>query len=98
MIEVTIQGVFNADGELEGGCAWVELGAVELVPPPGYKVDYERPALVAADGTVVAEHGQQLTATGYIDPDAVSVCQLGAIFKASTVVPPGAPDRGHPLP
>jgi hypothetical protein len=88
MIEVTVQGTFNADRELEGGCAWVELGRAELVPPPQYKVDYERLALVGPDGTVVAESGQQVTATGYIDPEAVSVCQLGAIFKARTVMGP----------
>lgn len=62
------------------------MDPVELVPPHQYSIDYERLALVGPDGTVVAENNQQVRATGYIDPDAISVCQLGAIFKASTVV------------
>jgi hypothetical protein len=85
MIEIRLVGTFEADPTLEGGCAWIALDAVELVPPTGYTIDFERRAIVDANGTVVAEAGQRVVATGYVDADAVSICMSGPIFKARTI-------------
>jgi hypothetical protein len=89
--QTTLRGTFQADPELEGGCAWIEAGKktgrYELVPPPGYRIDYNRLAIIGPDGKVVAKAGQTVTVTGSVDRDTVSTCQIGPIFRATKITP-----------
>lgn len=82
----SISGTLGGDAQLEGGCAWVETssGRYEVVWPEGYEVAFD-PVRLLRDGEVVAEAGDELTVRGSVDTDAVSICQVGPIFQATSV-------------
>lgn len=82
----SIEGTLGGDAQLEGGCGWVETGSgrYEVVWPEGYRVEFEPVRLLRGD-EVVAEAGDPLTVRGRVDADAMSTCQVGPIFKATSV-------------
>jgi len=84
-----LSGVLGGDGELEGGCAWLDAsrGRYEVLWPPGYTVAYEPVRLIGPDGTVVARDGEQVTVRGREAPEAVTLCQVGPVWDADAVLP-----------
>lgn len=84
----SITGTLGGDAELEGGCAWISTPTerFEVLYPPGYSVQFEPLLLVGADGEVVAEEGDTLTIEGSRETGSASICQVGPIWRATTVV------------
>jgi len=68
-----ITGVLGADS-IEGGCGY-------LLAADGTR--YQRDP----DGTVVATGGDEVTVSGKIATDMASICQIGPIFRADSVLP-----------
>jgi hypothetical protein len=82
----TIVGTFGGSAELEGGCFWVDAdpGRYEVVWPDGYTVETD-PVRLLRDGDVVAEAGDTVVVHGAVDTDAMSVCQIGPVLRATGV-------------
>ena len=82
----TITGTFGGDAALEGGCAWVQAGRTrwQVQYPAGYEVSFDPLTLTAPDGQAARE-GDTLTVEGSEQPDAMTVCQVGPVWAASTV-------------
>ena len=86
----SISGTFGGSAQLEGGCAWVEDGGTrwEVQWPDGYSVSFEPLTLKGPDGPV-AEEGAILTVTGRPQLDAVTICQVGPLWRATEVTVAG---------
>ena len=84
----SITGTLGGDAQLEGGCAWISTPEerFEVLYPAGYSVQFEPLLLVDADGGVIAEEGDTLTVEGTRDTGAASICQVGAIWRATAVI------------
>lgn len=82
----SITGTFDADPELEGGCAWVDDGTTRwnVQYPAGYEVSYDPPQLTGPDGLKIAA-GDTVTVTGSEQADAVTTCQIGPVWIAASV-------------
>ena len=82
----TLTGTFGGDAQLEGGCAWIDDGQTrwEVTYPQGYSVSFDPLTLTGPDGPV-AEEGDTLTVTGAPQADAVSICQIGPLWRATDV-------------
>lgn len=89
MDEQTFVGTLGSDS-IEGGCVYLETSdgrRLEVFYPSGWKVQRSPLALVAPDGTIVAEAGDPVTIRGVEAGDMVSICQLGPIVRAIEVLP-----------
>jgi hypothetical protein len=78
--------------DVEGGCAYLERDdgrRFEVLYPEAWRIDRTTSSLLGPDGQRIAAGGQ-LTVRGSIATGRSSICQLGPIFEASSVVP-GAP-------
>jgi hypothetical protein len=86
----SITGTFGGSAQLEGGCAWVKDGATkwEVEWPAGYSVTFDPLTLKGPKGKVAAE-GDTLTLQGTPQRDAMTICQVGPLFKATDVVAGG---------
>lgn len=67
--------------------SWIAAGGAnyELIPPVGYRIDYDRLAIIDSDGEIIAVAGDAVMARGFVDRDAMSVCQIGPIFRADAI-------------
>jgi hypothetical protein len=85
----SLTGMLRANGELEGGCAWIETdgGQYDIDWPEGYTVDFAADpiTLTGPDGETVATIGDQLTVEGAVNPDVMTICQVGPVFEATSV-------------
>lgn len=85
-----ISGTLGFDG-IEGGCSYVEAAdgtRYQVLYPQGFAVDPSNGDLTGPDGAVVVPLGATLQLRGAVDPELVSTCQIGPIFRASEVVDP----------
>lgn len=82
----TIRGTLGGDGELEGGCAWIQDGATrwEVQYPEGYEISFDPLTLTGPEGQTAGE-GDTLTVTGSEGQDMVTICQVGPVWIASSV-------------
>jgi hypothetical protein len=72
---------------IEGGCAYLETSdgqRYEVIYPDGWTLQKSPLQLIAPDGSVVAEDGDELTVRGS-EADMVSICQIGPIIQATEV-------------
>lgn len=86
-------GTLGGDGQLEGGCAWLESeaeGRVEPRWPEGYRVAFDPVRLLGPDGEVVAEAGDSVRVSGAVADDVMTVCQVGPVFDVTEVLTPGS--------
>lgn len=81
----TITGTLGGDAELEGGCVWVDDGAVkwQVQWPDGYTVSTD-PVAVTAPDVDIAE-GDTVTVTGSEQTDVMTTCQVGPVWLATSV-------------
>lgn len=84
-----ITGVLGADS-IEGGCGYL-LAAdgtrYQVMYPDGWELSLSPLELRDPDGTVVATGGDEVTVSGEIATDMASICQIGPIFRADSVLP-----------
>jgi hypothetical protein len=82
-----LDGSFEGDASLEGGCAWLQVGDTryELELPEGYRVDYERRVLLGPDGGTVARFADRIRVTGQVAEGRLSFCQVGPLFEVTGV-------------
>jgi hypothetical protein len=85
--DADLVGVLGGDAQLEGGCAWitVEDGRVEPAWPDGYRVEFGPLRLVDGQGATVAEEGDRLHLNGSLDPDVMTICQIGPVFVVEDI-------------
>jgi hypothetical protein len=82
-----IVGTLNTDA-VEGGCVSLATDdgrRYEILWPPGWRFDRGVGSLSAPDGSRVAIVGDRLVVHGEIADDMVSICQVGPIFRATSV-------------
>lgn len=85
-----LSGTLGFDG-IEGGCSYVEAvdgTRYQVLYPQGFAVDPSSGDLLGPDGAVVVPLGAELQLRGAVDPEMVSICQIGPIFRASEVMEP----------
>ena len=82
----SITGTLGGDSQLEGGCAWIDDGETrwQVLYPEGYTVTFDPLTLTGPDGEAAAE-GDTVTVTGAEQPDAMTTCQIGPVWSASSV-------------
>jgi hypothetical protein len=82
----TITGTLGGDAELEGGCAWIDDGKTrwQVQYPQGYEVAFDPLTLTGPNGETAAE-GDTLTITGSEQTDAMTLCQVGPLWLATSV-------------
>lgn len=77
--------------EIEGGCSYVETAdgtRYQVLYPQDFAIDPSNGDLTGPDGAVVVPLGGELQLRGAVDPEMVSICQIGPIFRASEVIEP----------
>ena len=77
--------------EIEGGCSYLEAGdgtRYQVLYPDGYAIDRSSGDLTGPAGAIVAPLGAELQLRGAVDPEMVTICQIGPVFRASEVVAP----------
>lgn len=82
----TIVGRLGSE-DIEGGCYFVETDdgtRYEVIWPEGWRID-ARGNLLDPTDEVAARPGDEVTVRGQIAGDMASICQIGAIFRASGV-------------
>ena len=82
----TITGTLGGDAQLEGGCAWIDDGGTrwQVQYPEGYEVTFDPLTLTGPDGQTAGE-GDTLTVVGTEQRDAMTLCQVGPLWVASSV-------------
>lgn len=82
-------GTLGGSAQLEGGCVWIDTGSgrYEVAWPAGYSAE-TNPVRLLRDGEVVAQAGDRLSLSGAVDAEAMTVCQVGPLFKATAVETP----------
>ena len=83
----TYVGMLGSDA-IECGCAYLQSadgGKYEVIYPDGWTLRKSPLELVAPDGRVVAEAGDEVTIRG-TRADMASICQIGPIIQATEVV------------
>jgi hypothetical protein len=81
-------GVLGSDS-IEGGCVYLQAPdgrKYEVIYPDGWQVQKSPLALIAPDGRVVAEAGDEVEIKGSEAGEMVSICQIGPIVRAVEVV------------
>ena len=83
-----LTGALEGSAELEGGCAWLARpeGRYEVWWPEGHHVEHAPLRLVGPAGEVVATEGEQVSVRGVLVPEAATVCQVGSVFDAQSLV------------
>lgn len=84
----SLSGTLQGSAELEGGCAWLVADGgeqYEVIYPDGYEIRFDPVELLGPDGEVVASEGDEVTVTGRVATDRMSICQVGTIFEADSV-------------
>lgn len=92
----TLTGVLGGDGQLEGGCAWIEptggpdadIGdRVQPLWPEGHRVEFDPELrLLGPDGEVVAQEGDELVLEGAPAEDMMTACQVGPPYRVDRIV------------
>ena len=85
-----LSGTLGFDG-IEGGCSYVEASdgtRYQVLYPEGYAIDRSSGDLTGPGGAVVVPLGADLQLRGAVDPEMVTICQIGPVFRASEVVAP----------
>ncbi|MDQ3529328.1 MAG: hypothetical protein M3425_05190 [Actinomycetota bacterium] len=82
----TLTGRLGRDETLEGGCAWLEAEGQrwQIVYPRDYRLDLASGALFGPDGKI-ADNGDTVTVQGAAAPDMATTCQVGPVFRATSV-------------
>lgn len=82
----TLTGRLDRDETLEGGCAWLEADGQrwQVLYPRGYRLDIASGALHGPDGKI-ADDGDTVTVRGAPAPDMATTCQVGPVFRATSV-------------
>ena len=82
-------GTFGGDGQLEGGCAWLDAEGkrYELQLPEGYTVTFSPLEMIGREGEVVATEGDRLHLLGRKVEGIATICQVGPVFKVGEVHP-----------
>ncbi|MBA2729768.1 MAG: hypothetical protein H0U48_03335 [Euzebyaceae bacterium] len=82
----TLTGRLGRDETLEGGCAWLEAEGQrwQVIYPRGYRLDIASGALFGPDGKI-ADDGDTVTVQGAAAPDMATTCQVGPVFRATSV-------------
>ncbi|MGH2446836.1 MAG: hypothetical protein ACRDGD_12485 [Candidatus Limnocylindria bacterium] len=82
-----ITGILGADS-VEGGCGYIQADdgtRYEILYPDGWQLTLSPLQLTAPDGEVVARAGDEVTVIGSEATDMGSICQIGPIFRATSV-------------
>ena len=81
-----LTGTFGGDGELEGGCSWLDDGTTrwEVQYPEGWTVTFNPLTLTGPDGETAGD-GDVITVTGAPRTDLVTTCQVGPVVVATGV-------------
>jgi hypothetical protein len=85
-----LTGALGADS-IEGGCAYLQASdgtRYQVLYPDGWELTISPLELTSPDGEVVARGGDDVTVRGAEAGDMASICQIGPIFRASSVVIP----------
>ena len=87
----SITGTLGGNAQLEGGCAWVTDGRTkwEVEWPAGYTVSFDPLTLNGPDGKKVAGEGDTITVKGRAQTDAMTICQVGPLWRATEVTAQG---------
>jgi hypothetical protein len=88
---MTLTGTLGID-RIEGGCPYLQTAdgmRYEVIYPAGWSANETTGELIDAAGEVSARPGDSVTVRGEIAADAVSICQIGPIFRATEVVTSG---------
>jgi hypothetical protein len=75
--------------QVEGGCPYLETdkgSRYEVIYRDGWYVDKSTGELIDPTGDVSARPGDTVTVRGEVAIDAVSICQIGRIFRADEVI------------
>jgi hypothetical protein len=82
----TITGKLGGDPQLEGGCAWVDDGKTrwQVQYPDDYQLTLE-PLSLTGPGGLDAREGDTITVTGSEQGDAMTTCQVGPVWIATSV-------------
>lgn len=91
----SLTGVLGGDAQLEGGCIWIEptggrdadLGdRVEPLLPDGWTFEFEPDLrILDAQGTVVAEGGDEVVIDGRPAEDMMTICQVGPAYQVDAI-------------
>ncbi len=86
---VRITGTLGGDAQLEGGCAWIDDGSTrwQVEYPGGWRLRLRPLTLTGPDGAV-ARTGDTVTVGGQEAPDVMTTCQVGPVFRATSVTLP----------
>jgi hypothetical protein len=82
----SVTGVLSFD-DIEGGCAFLQTATgtrFEVIYPDGWQLDRSAAVLRGPAGER-AHAGETLTVRGAIATDRSSICQIGPIFRATSV-------------
>lgn len=82
-----VKGVLGADS-IEGGCGYLEAAdgtRYQVRYPDGWELSLSPLELRSPEGNVVARGGDEVTVLGGIDTEMASICQIGPIFRATSV-------------
>lgn len=80
-------GTLGGDAQLEGGCVWLNTdeGRIEVLWPEGWTVGTDPIELRDPGGEVVAGEGDRVRVDAAPAPALVSTCQIGELWRATTV-------------
>ena len=84
----TYTGVLSFDS-IEGGCAYLQAAVgrkLEVIYPDGWTLQKSPLELLAPDGSVHSRAGDTVTVKGSEATDMASICQIGAIIRATEVL------------
>lgn len=82
-----LEGRLGADS-IEGGCGYLQADdgtRYEVIYPEGWDLRLNPLELRAPSGEVVARGGDSVTVIGRVAGDMASICQIGPIFRATSV-------------
>jgi len=82
----SVTGVLSFD-DIEGGCAFLQTAAgakFEVIYPDGWQLDRSA-AMLRGPAGERARAGETVTVRGAIATDRSSTCQIGPIFRATSV-------------
>ncbi|CAN5517819.1 hypothetical protein BH23CHL10_BH23CHL10_09770 [soil metagenome] len=82
-----VKGVLGADS-VEGGCGYLKAAngtRYQVRYPDGWELSLSPLELRSPEGDVIARGGDEVTVTGDIDTEMASTCQIGPIFRATSV-------------
>lgn len=79
-------GTLGGSAELEGGCLWLDTpdGRFELRFGDDVSVDTDVTEVTAPDGTTLGA-GDELTVTGTVAEDMITVCQVGPVLTVDAI-------------